>query len=93
MKRDMALESVADILPWLQEAIAHFFPTSDYARSLSNEVRERAANRLFEAPRMPTSATCPHCGAVHIEPLLDELFAFVCSHCGKSVEVQPPKIQ
>ena len=34
---------VADIIPWLQEAIAHFYPDSAYANNLPTEVRERAA--------------------------------------------------
>jgi hypothetical protein len=34
--------TVAEIVPWLQEAIAHFYPGSCYARSLSPELRERA---------------------------------------------------
>jgi hypothetical protein len=39
--------STADILPWLQHAITHFYPTSPYAKSLSPEIRERAGRRLF----------------------------------------------
>jgi hypothetical protein len=30
--------TVAEIVPWLQEAIAHFYPESSYARSLSPEL-------------------------------------------------------
>lgn len=87
------VQSVADILPCLQEAIAHFFPTSTYARSLPGEVKDRATHRVFRGPGTGASATCPHCGALHVAPLMDELFAFVCSHCGKSVKVQPTKVQ
>ena len=43
--------SVAEIPPWLQEAIAHFYPDSEYARSLEAEARERAARRVFAPPR------------------------------------------
>jgi hypothetical protein len=38
---------VADILPWLQEAIAHFYPDSPYAKDLPVEVRDRARRRIF----------------------------------------------
>jgi hypothetical protein len=40
-----ALEKLADALAWLQEAIAHFYPRSAYARSLGAEIMERAASR------------------------------------------------
>ena len=46
------VSSVAEIVPWLQEAIARFYPKSDYAASLSPEVKERGARRLFLAPRI-----------------------------------------
>ena len=39
---------VAEIVPWLQEAIAHFYPESSYALSLGSELRERATRRLPE---------------------------------------------
>ena len=35
------LTSTAEIIPWLQEAIAPFFPTSAYASTLDAEVRQR----------------------------------------------------
>ena len=82
------VRTVAEIVPWLQEAIAHFYPGSSYARSLSAEVRERAKQRLFQAPKIGAQVFCPHCGAPHAAPPgMDELFAFVCHHCGYSVEV------
>src|SRR4051812_34752451 len=40
------VRSVLEIIFWLQEAIARFYPNSEYAASLDSEVRERAANRL-----------------------------------------------
>jgi hypothetical protein len=46
------LASTAEILPWLQEAIAHFFPTSTYASSLDAEVRQRATTLIFHPPRV-----------------------------------------
>jgi hypothetical protein len=72
------VSTTAEIVPWLQEAIAHFYPDSVYAASLSPELRERAARRLFQPPRTGASAICPHCGANHASPGLDELLAFVC---------------
>jgi hypothetical protein len=45
------VQFVADIVPWLQEAIAHFCPTSSYAASMESEIRERAAKRLFQRPK------------------------------------------
>jgi hypothetical protein len=86
--------SVAEILPWLQEAIAHFYPTSSYAASLSSEIGERAATRLFQPPKTGLSVICPHCGAPHAAPPgMDELFQFICANCGNAVGVKPPKIQ
>ena len=41
------VSSVAEILPWLQEAIAHFYPSSTYASALDAGIRERAARRIF----------------------------------------------
>ncbi len=84
--------SVAEIMPWLQEAIAHFYPNSTYAAGLSAEIRERASRRLFQPPRIGASAVCPHCSAPHAT-LMDELTAFVCPLCGNSVQVEPPKVQ
>ena len=89
-----SVRSTAEIVPWLQEAIAHFYPTSAYAASLSSEIRERAAKRLFRPPSVGFSVSCPHCGAPHAAPPgMEKLIQFVCMHCGSSVEVLPPKIQ
>jgi hypothetical protein len=87
--------TVREIIPWLQEAIAHFFAGSTYAASLDSVIRERSAGRLFRPPRVGASVTCSHCGAPNAAPApgFDEHFAFVCSHCGNSVEVDPPKVQ
>jgi hypothetical protein len=86
------VKSVADVIPWLQEAIAHFYPKSTYASSLDTEITERAARRLFSAARTGAQAICPHCGAPHASPGLDELIAFTCPRCGNFVEVKPPKL-
>jgi hypothetical protein len=73
--------------------IAHFYPTSTYAASLSAEVRERAAHRLFQPPKTGASVICPHCGAPHAAPPgMDELIQFFVL-CGNSVEVKPPRVQ
>jgi len=34
------VRSVADVVAWLQEAIAHFYPSSTYAKALDEEVHE-----------------------------------------------------
>jgi hypothetical protein len=89
-----SVASVAEIIRWLQEAIAHFRPESTYAASLNEEIRERAARRLFSPPRAGAQVICPHCGAPHAAPPgMVELIQFVCMHCGNSVEVSPPRVQ
>jgi hypothetical protein len=57
--------SAAEIAPWLQEAIAHFYPESAYSASLDPDVRQRAATRLFLPPTARARVVCPHCGAPH----------------------------
>jgi len=86
--------SAAEIVPWLQEAIAHFYPHSTYAKSLDPSVVERSASRLFQTPRIGAQVRCPYCGAPHASPVAsDQLLAFTCHHCGAAVEVPPPKVQ
>jgi len=76
------------------EAVAHFYPQSKYAASLSQEIQERAKHRLFQPPKVGAQVRCPHCGAPHSAPIgMDELWAFVCHHCGNSVEVKPRAVQ
>ena len=71
---------VAAILPWLQQATAHFCPDSTYARSLSDEVRVLATRRLFRLPATGARVRCPHCGAPRAAPPgMEELFQFICS--------------
>jgi hypothetical protein len=86
------VESVSGIILWLQEAIVRFYPTSTYAKSLTAEVLERSAKRVFLLPNVHASAICPHCGAPNATPGMEELFAFVCRRCGNPVKVEPPKI-
>jgi hypothetical protein len=41
------VRSVSAIVPRLQEAIAYFYPESEYAASLDAEIRTRAARRVW----------------------------------------------
>src|SRR5215831_13783322 len=73
---------VEGILPWLQQAIAHFYPASTYAQLLDDEVRAWAAQRLFVPPTVGRRVQCPQCGAPNATPRqIDQQFAFICSHC------------
>jgi hypothetical protein len=86
--------SAADIAPWLQEAVAHFYPESTYAQSVSVEVKERAPRQIFSPPLSGAQVMCPHCGAPNPNlGRMEEIIAFVCSRCGAGVEVEPPKVQ
>jgi hypothetical protein len=92
-KAEETVAAVTDIIPWLQAAIAHFYPQSGYAASLAPEIRERAERRLFVPPRIGASAICPHCGAPNAMPGGGELIAFICRRCCNPVKVQPSKVQ
>jgi len=86
--------SVAEILPWLQAAIAHFYPSSAYARSLDSEIRQRGAEAIFRPPRVGLSVRCPHWGSPNAAAsMFDQVDIFVCNHCGQSVEVPRPRPQ
>ena len=87
------LRSIAEVIPWLQEAIAHFYPDSTYAQKLDSALRERARDKLFLAPRKGAQVLCPHCGAPNAGARMEEVFAFYCARCGNSVTVEPPKVQ
>jgi ribosomal protein L37AE/L43A len=91
-KAEETVPAAEEILAWLQEAIAHFYPESTYAKSLTPELRERAARRTFLAPQMRQSLRCPHCGELN-SSMMDETFAFICAHCGASVAVPPVNVQ
>jgi hypothetical protein len=86
------LASAAEILPWFQEAIAHFFPTSTDASSLDAEIREREAMRIFRPPRVGATAICPHCGAPNASSNFDKLLIFHCARYGNSLEVKEPPV-
>jgi hypothetical protein len=81
-----------EIIPWLQEAIAHFYPESVYASGLDEEIRNRAANRIFRPPRVGATVFCPYCGAPNASPGFDELMLLYCARCGNSVEVKRPQV-
>src|SRR5436190_4670511 len=88
------VQSINDVVPWLQEAIAHFYPDSTYAKSLAADVRERGGKRLFRPPEVGAQVICPHCGAPHAAPPgMSTLIAFICPRCGNAVEVAPPTVQ
>ena len=90
MNSDVAettVRSVADILGWLHEAIAHLYPDSAHARGLDPELKDARRVR-------PAHVTCPHCGAANAnQSRMEEIICFVCSHCGAAVEVKPPRVQ
>ena len=56
-----------------------------------------ADQRAGSPPAVPppisgAQVRCPDCGAPHAVPAgMEEVFAFVCAHCGKGVEVPRPK--
>jgi hypothetical protein len=86
------VSSTGDIVPWVQEAIAYFYPHSTYAKSLDPQTRDRAARRLFRPPISDAELRCPDCGVPHAAPPgMEEVFAFVCAHCGKGVDLPRPK--
>jgi hypothetical protein len=89
------VQSAAGILPWLQTAIAHFYPKSTYAQSLGEDLIERAKTLVFRPPAIGARVTCPQCGAPHAAPAgMTELIFFTsCPHCGAAVKLEPPRVQ
>ncbi len=58
----LAQENVSSfeaVVPWLQEAIAHFYPASLYAKSLEPQIRERAERRVFRPRSTGAQVRCP----------------------------------
>jgi hypothetical protein len=77
--------STGDIVPWLQEAIAYFYPHSTYAKSLDPQTRERATRRLFRPPISGAQVRCPDCRVPHATPPgMEEVFAFVSCIAGRA---------
>src|SRR5581483_4986577 len=60
---DETCRLLAEIVPWLQGAIAHFYPNSAYAQRLRPELRDEASRRLYLPPQRGAQVTCPNCGA------------------------------
>ena len=85
--------SAAEILPWLQAAIAHFYPDSASTRGLDPDPGARRSRRIPAAAGRHIGQ-CPHCGSPNAAAsMFDEVDVFVCNHCGRSVEVRPPRVQ
>jgi hypothetical protein len=87
------VSSVAGIVPWLQEVIAHFYPDSTYAKTLDPGIGERARGMLFRPPGHGVQVKCPHCGAPNAGPPTDEVLAFYCARCGNSTKFDRRKVQ
>jgi len=87
------LPDVAAVIPWLQLAIAHFYPNSTYAQSLSPETRARAVASVFVPPQLYAREICPRCGAGNASQVMEESFVFACARCGESVDVKKPRPQ
>jgi hypothetical protein len=85
------VKSVADILPWFQEAIALFYPDSEYAQSLASGAKSRATRTTAQST-VAITLICPHCGTPHCWPGMETLSAFSCFHCGKPVDIGEAKI-
>ena len=87
------VRSVAEIIPWLQEAIRPLLS----AIGICSLARRRTQGTRCATP-FPTA---PHRSQSDLSalrsapaaPEFDELLAFVCAHCGNSVQVERPKIQ
>jgi hypothetical protein len=91
---ETTVRSVDDVVRWLQEAIAHFYPDSTYANGLHEDVKERASHQIFLPPMTGARVTCPYCGAPNPNyGRMEEIICFVCSRCGSAVEVARPKVQ
>jgi hypothetical protein len=87
------LTTAAEIMPWLPDAIAHFYPDSTYSQGLDAGFRQRAERLMFTPPRQGARVVCPHCGAPNAAgSLMKQVFAFYCACCGNSVDLPKPKI-
>jgi hypothetical protein len=54
------LHSMSEVVPWLQEAITHFYPDAAYPNSLDAEIRAGAVRRVFCPPRIGKQVVCSH---------------------------------
>jgi hypothetical protein len=79
------VKTMADVIPWLQRAIATHCPDSTYIKNMGDSA---------PAPLAETGAVafcahrCPVCGEVNSFPGWSEMFAFICTFCGEPVEVR-----
>ena len=77
--------AIADVVPWLQRAIARHYPDSTYIKSFGS-----SPPTPLECESGTVAACahrCPHCGEVNSFPGWSEMMAFVCDLCGEPVEV------
>jgi hypothetical protein len=80
---------VAEIVPWLRKEIVQFHPGSSYARSARNSGSAPSSDSSSREDRRPSDP--PALWRAQATPVgMDELFAFVCSLGGNSVEVPKP---
>jgi hypothetical protein len=79
------------------ESVGHFWKVragqfwrapkpSDFLKSLKPTRALGENRRTDDLPTLRRTHAAPAMG-------FDEHFAFVCSHCGESVTVEPPKVQ
>ena len=87
------VRSVDEIVPWLQEAIAHFYPRLHIRRLIEPQGERARCQEALSSAADRRFSKVPRCGSPKAYPFMDELFAFVCDHCGNSVQAQPPKTQ
>jgi hypothetical protein len=72
--------SMAEIIPWLQEAIAHFYPESEYVVSLSRDQGTRI-NEALSDPQGPIRPNPPRVTQTNRAPL----YTVVCTKHTKNV--------
>jgi hypothetical protein len=70
-----------------------FYPTSTYAKSLSDDIVERAKHRLFLPPPCWRICDLPPLRRHNASSVMDELLPFFCQRCGTGVKVEPPRVQ
>ena len=79
------VKAIADVVPWLQRAIARHYPDSAYIMSFGSS---RPTPLERETGTVAACAhRCPHCGEVNSFPGWSEMAVFVCTFCGEPVEV------
>jgi hypothetical protein len=66
-KAEETVATIGDVLSWLQQAIAYFYPSSTYARNLDAAIANRAKDRVFLPPTGVATASCPYCGRSELD--------------------------